>query len=221
VHHWAWQNGANVLKQPDLTEFVLNSPEGVESVQFQVDLINKHKVAPLEGEILQDDVSDFHSGRVAMFEMWGNFEYLGFKEKKHIDIVHPPKNKVRVGNVHSNSLAISSKAKAPELAFNWLSSMTNKSGDLDQAKFSVGIVLRQSNLGTLEQVYRETFGVEHPEVITDLIATGRPYDITPVHSEIEQAFNPAMDEVRLGRKSPQDALNAVKPTIDAILAKAR
>ncbi|MBI2941136.1 MAG: sugar ABC transporter substrate-binding protein, partial [Chloroflexi bacterium] len=221
VHQWAWQNGANVLRQPDLDEFVLNSAEGAEAIQFQADLLNKHKVSPLAGEILKDAVSDFNSGRIGMFDSWANFEPLQFKQnkdKKDRDVVYPAKGKERITILHTNSLGISSSSKIPDIAWEFISAMGSKEGDLDQAKFGIGIVLRRSNLKALDEINKRDFGVEHAEVVTEIIATGRTFDITPVYSEVEMAFNAAMDDVKLGKASAKDALNKVKPEIDKHLA---
>jgi multiple sugar transport system substrate-binding protein len=218
TQQWAWANGAEMLKQPDLNEFVLNSPEGIDAVQFMVDLINKHKVAPQQGEILQNQLSDFNSGRLAYFEDWAYFGDLGFKEHDYIDIVHPPKNKARVSILHPNSLAIAAKSKIPDVSFKWISTLASKQGDLDQPKLGIGIALRKSNLGALDEINRTEWKVGHPEVVSDIVNTGRIFDITPVHSEIGAIFNPAMDDVKLGRKSVKEVLDTIKPQIDKVLA---
>jgi ABC-type glycerol-3-phosphate transport system substrate-binding protein len=218
VHQWAWQNGANVLRQPNLSEFVLHAPEGVEAVQFQLDLLNRHKASPLAGEILKDVTSDFHAGRIAMFDGWANFGALKFDEFKHGDVVFPARRKARVTILHTNSLGISAKTRHPDVAWEWISQLAGREGDLDQAKFGIGIVLRKSNLKALEEINRRDFGVEHAAVVTEVINTGRTFDITPVHAEVEAAFNATMAEIRAGKTSVRDGLTMVKGEIDRLLA---
>lgn len=218
-HHWMWQNGGDMLKQPDLDEFVANLEAAAEAVQFEADLINKHKVSPAAGEILVNTVSDFNTGRVAMFDDWANLSYLGFDEFDHGDLVYPAGNKNRVTILHTNSLGIYSKTKYPDTAWKFVSMMGSKEGDMDQVNFGIGIVLRQSNLDAMTEVNRSKFNVDHPEVVSEVIATGRTFDITEMYSEIETLFNAGMDQVRVGERTAKEVLDELKPKIDAELAK--
>jgi multiple sugar transport system substrate-binding protein len=218
VSSWAWQNGGDVLKQPDLDEFVLNLEPGAEAVQFMADLINKYRVAPAAGEILVDTVSDFNTGRIAMFESWANLAALGMDKHEVGDLVYPAKNKTRVTVLHTNSLGIFKGTKHLNLAWDLISLMTSKEGDLSQAEFGIGIVLRESNLDSMTEIFRQRFRVDHPEVVADIIRTGRTYDITETHAEENDIFNPAIDEVAAGNKMAKEVLDAIKPEIDALLA---
>lgn len=64
---WLYRFGARLLNE-DATEFVLNSPEGVEALQFMVDLIHEYGVAPegAEGLGVYDTIDNLHQGRAAM-----------------------------------------------------------------------------------------------------------------------------------------------------------
>jgi ABC-type glycerol-3-phosphate transport system substrate-binding protein len=218
AHQWLWQNGAAMLRQPNLDRFAASSPEGVEALQFQADLLSKWRVSPLPGDIVKDATSDFHEGRIAMFDTWGYFGALKFNQFPHGDVVHPAKRKNRVTILHTNSLGISSRTRQRDLGWDWIAQQASKEGDLDQARFGVGVVLRKSNLKALEEINRRDFGVAHAEVVSEVISTGRTFDITPAHAEVEQAFNGAMEDARAGKKSARDALEEVKVEIDRLLA---
>lgn len=218
-HQWMWQNGGDMLKQPDLNEFVANLEAAAEAVQFQGDLINKHKVSPAAGEILVDTVSDFNTGRIAMFDSWANLSYLKFDEFEHGDLVYPAGNGTRGAILHTNSLGIYSRTKYPDMAWKFIGMMGSKEGDLDQVNFGIGIVLRQSNLDAMTEVNRTKFKAEHPEVVSDIISTGRTFDITEMYSEIETLYNAGMDQVRAGERTAKEVLEELKPKIDAELAK--
>ena len=218
VSSWAWQNGGDVLKQPNLDEFVLNLEPGAEAVQFMADLINKYKVSPAAGEILVDTTSDFNTGRIAMFESWANLGALGMDTHEVGDLVYPAKNKTRVTVLHTNSLGIFKGTEHLDLAWDLISLMTGKQGDLAQAEFGIGIVLRESNLDAMTEIFAQRFHVDHPEVVAEIIHTGRTYDITETHAEENDVFNPAIDEVRAGNKMAKEVLDAIKPEIDALLA---
>jgi multiple sugar transport system substrate-binding protein len=64
---WLHRFGARLINEEG-TEFVLNSPEGVEALQFMVDLIHEHHVAPrgAEGLGVYDTIDNLHQGRAAM-----------------------------------------------------------------------------------------------------------------------------------------------------------
>jgi ABC-type glycerol-3-phosphate transport system substrate-binding protein len=181
-------------------------------------LLNKWKVSAVAGDIVKDTVSDFHDGRVAMFDSWANFASHKFNEFKDGDVVYPAKAKTRVTILHTNSLGMSSKTKQRDLGWEWIAQQANKQGDLEQATFGAGIVVRKSNLKALEEINRRDFSMDHAEVVSEVISTGRTFDITPVHAEIEQLFNTAMAEIRASRKTVKDALDEVKGEIDRLLA---
>jgi multiple sugar transport system substrate-binding protein len=218
-HQWMWQNDGNMLKQPDLNEFVANMDASAEAVQFQADLINKYKVAPAAGEILVDTVSDFNTGRIAMYDSWANLAYLKFDEFDFGDLVYPAAGKTRITILHTNSMGVYSKTKYPDLGWKFISLMGSKQGDMDQVNFGIGIVLRKSNLSAMTEVNRTKYKAEHPEVIEEVIATGRTYDITEAYSEMTTIYNAAMDQVRIGDKTAKAALDEIKPKVDAELAK--
>ena len=64
---WLHRFGATMLNE-DNTEFVLNSPEGVEALQLMVDMIHEYEIAPpgASGMGVYDAINMFHSGRAAM-----------------------------------------------------------------------------------------------------------------------------------------------------------
>ena len=47
----------------------------------------------------------------------------------------------------------------------------------------------------------------------------RALEMAATHLDIQNTFNPAWDEMRLGRKSAKDAVAAVLPKIDELLTK--
>jgi multiple sugar transport system substrate-binding protein len=216
---WMWQNGGDMLKQPNLDEFVGNMDASAEAVQFQADLINRYKVSPVAGEILVNAQSDFNTGRIAMYDSWANMASLGFDKFDHGDLVYPAMNKKRVTILHTNSLGVFAKTKYPEACWELIALMAGPEGDLDQVNYGVGIALRKSNLPKMTQINREKYHVDHPEVIEDVIATGRTFDITEVHNQLVTIFGAGMDQVRSGQRTAKEVLDEIKPNMDAELAK--
>src|SRR5690606_18366165 len=69
-----WMNGGDVLNE-DYTEAVIDSPEAIEAVQFYVDMLTRHKVAP--PSTLQNDGAAlrrlFGAGTLAQYQS-GQFD---------------------------------------------------------------------------------------------------------------------------------------------------
>lgn len=59
-----YENGGNILN-PDNTEAIFNSPEGVEATQFFVDMVNNYHIAFDVGE--EEAIPGIKDGRIAMF----------------------------------------------------------------------------------------------------------------------------------------------------------
>ncbi|HEX7003853.1 MAG TPA: sugar ABC transporter substrate-binding protein [Trueperaceae bacterium] len=64
---WLHRFGARLINEEG-TEFVLNSPEGVEGLQLMVDMIYEYEIAPrgAEGLGVYDTINNLHQGRAAM-----------------------------------------------------------------------------------------------------------------------------------------------------------
>jgi multiple sugar transport system substrate-binding protein len=64
---WLHRFGATLLNE-DASEFVLNSPEGVQALQLMVDMIHEYGIAPAgaEGLGVYDTINNLHTGRAAM-----------------------------------------------------------------------------------------------------------------------------------------------------------
>lgn len=64
---WVINNGGNVLSK-SLAEFTLDRPEAVEALQFWVDLVHKHRVAPTDEENRQqNETARWASGRLGFW----------------------------------------------------------------------------------------------------------------------------------------------------------
>lgn len=127
ISHWGYDvldsslhaNGGSILNE-DYTESALDSPQNIETVQWWVDLIQEHKIAPLPAEFAESGPVDlFATGRVAMaiLGVWG-IETLRPQDKFAWDIAMLPKGKERQTAVQwPNQLAISAKTAHPDESF--------------------------------------------------------------------------------------------------------
>ncbi len=215
---WGRQNGGEALKQPTLDEFPMNEPAYAEAVQWIAELVHKHKVAAGAGDIVVSGRSDLNSGRLGILETWTNFSsHKGFP----IDVVYPAVGPVnRTAIVHTNSLGVAAKTKHPAEGFDYIAMQTSKTGDRDQAEYGMGICLRKSNMQNMIDVTKAEFGVPHAEVMEEVIATGRIFDVNEYHMETLDTVNPVMEEIREGADAKQK-LDELKPIVDKIFAPMR
>ncbi|MCY4110157.1 MAG: sugar ABC transporter substrate-binding protein [Chloroflexi bacterium] len=217
-HQWAWQNGGEALKQPTLDEFVLNEPASAEAVQWIADSFNVHKVTATAADLIGGSRSDLNNGRLGMIYTWFNFSA---HKDQPVDIVYPPAGPVnRVTILHTNSLGVSTSSKYPDEATEYIALQTSKQGDVDQINFGMGIVLRRSNLADMTRINKADFGIDHAEVVGEVIETGRVFDINEFHQETLDAVNPVMEEIRDGAPA-KEKLDEIKPVVDDILAPMR
>ena len=207
-----WQNGADMLND-DYTEFVMNSPEAVEALQFLVDLRLKHRVAPTPFE--EADLGNlFMSGRVAM-EVNHRAMVPAYKQITTFewDVAHLPYKKERATTLGAPCFCISAKTKHPEEAFKLLSYIV---GEGQRFNMSLGNSIptrKDPALLELNLVPPPENGV----VFIDAVEYGHKVPYNPVWSEMDGIMTKALDLVWLGRKSVQDAMNEIKPQIDRLL----
>lgn len=125
---WLWTNGADVLDpEGKRAGGYFDGPKSVEAVRFLVDLMTKHRVAPHLKESAAAGVDLFRSGRAAM-DLKGHWMMIDYRADG-IDfgvVGLPTNNGARVTVVYEAGLAITRKAKHPELAWEYIKFMTSE-----------------------------------------------------------------------------------------------
>lgn len=126
---WLWTNGGDVLS-PDgkRASGYLDGPRSVEAVQFLVDLMTRHRVVPHPRESAAAGVDLFRSGQAAM-DLKGHWKMIDYAaDAMDFGVVGLPTNGVeRVTVVYATGLSITSKAKHPQLAWEYIKHMTSAS----------------------------------------------------------------------------------------------
>jgi multiple sugar transport system substrate-binding protein len=129
LSHWDYSvldtaihaNGGTLLNE-DYTEATLDTPTNIETIQWWVDLIHTHKVAPLPAEFGEAGIENFFaSGKVAMATL-GVWAIATLREQDNFqwDIAMMPKGKAMQTAVQwPNQVAISAKTAHPDEAFDY------------------------------------------------------------------------------------------------------
>jgi multiple sugar transport system substrate-binding protein len=125
---WLWTNGGDVLS-PDGKRAggYLDGPRTIEAVQFLVDLMTKHRVAPHPKESAAAGVDLFRDERAAM-DLKGHWMMIDYRaDGLEFGVVGLPTNGVEpVTVIYEAGLAITQRAEHPDLAWEYIKFMTSK-----------------------------------------------------------------------------------------------
>jgi multiple sugar transport system substrate-binding protein len=126
---WLWTNGADVL-DPEGAQAsgYFDGPKSVAAIEFLADLMTEHRVAPHPRESAAAGVDLFRSGRAAL-DVKGHWMMIDYRaDGIDFGVVGLPTNGVKpVTVIYEAGLAITQKARYPDLAWDYIKFMTNKS----------------------------------------------------------------------------------------------
>lgn len=213
-----WQHGGQYLNA-DLNKCLLDSPETIEAWQLWADMISKDKSAPTPVVATQAGLG-FETGKVAM-QIMGSYMVPGFQKITEFewDIAHKPVGpKGRSSILYGSGFGISSKSKSPDQAWQFVKFMTYL-GSEKLAAQGFSIPSRKS-VATKPGVYigaEKTKG-KNVQVFVDAVEYARLQELTGTWTQEEQLIRAELDLVWLGQKSASDAIKAIVPQIDDLLA---
>jgi multiple sugar transport system substrate-binding protein len=109
-----------------LQECIISSPESARGIQFLVDLVHTHKVAPTRTELAGGDIDYFASGIAAM-HINGQWDLLGKNQTSDFDfdITYLPIIDQKRGVTGGSGFCISAKTPHADEAWAWLSDFTS------------------------------------------------------------------------------------------------
>lgn len=131
VHFWEFykavqQNGGSLLNA-DMTEFTVNSPQNVETLQHMVDRILKTNVMATDAQMSGiGDWDLFKAGRLGMI-ITGVWAFPDFIKNVTFDwdVAIEPGNVKKATHFFSNGLVISKDSKVAAAAFEWVKFMSS------------------------------------------------------------------------------------------------
>ena len=138
---WLWANGGDVLDETgSRATGYLDGPETLEAVQFLVDLIRKHRVAPPPAETAALGVDLFRDGRAAM-DLKGHWMMLDYRaDGIDFGVVSIPTNTGKpVTVIYESGLAVAAKTRHPELAWQYIKFMTG--ADVQRRRVASGLAI--------------------------------------------------------------------------------
>jgi len=198
---WLWTNGADVL-DPDgrRASGYFDGPQSVEAVEFIVELMTKHRVAPdlRDSAIAGTDL--FRSGRAAM-DLKGHWMLLDYRaDGLDVGVVPLPvrgreeaAERERATVVYAAGLAVTAASRQSQLAWEYVKFMTSR--DVQVRRVASGLAISGNKLAAAQFA-----GTPIEDAFLAEVAYARP----PWGARVERY--PFLEE--LGREMMEDLLHA-------------
>lgn len=198
-------------------EFVGNSQETIDALQFAADLTNKHGVVPSSSALKDlNDSEMFKTGKLAMM-VSGRWMVPEFRKLNFDWDVAPLSGKDWGGISGSVGLAIYSKTKHVEAAYKLVEYLGGPEGQREQSLMGFSIPSFKSMAAT-DVFLQPGQKPEHAEVFIQAVEkeVSGPWTALPNakwYDLLAQGLAPMWE----GKKSAADILNDLKPKIDAAI----
>ncbi len=211
ISPWLWSNGGGILSE-DKSKIIVDTPETIEAVQFQYDLMFKHHVAPQPGEGL---TGMFETGKMAIASGWPtNVGIYSRSTDFAFDLVPYPEGKAgRFNILKSNANAIYKGTKHPQEAWEFVKEIASPEAELLLYRIGQFWWPANKSVATSEEILNALPGV-HIDVMVDCSEKfGRLLPIVVEYEEMEHIINEELESVVLGKKSAEVACKAIAERI--------
>ncbi len=210
------QNGGSIFNA-DKTEATVNSNENIEALQWMIDKVHKYGITPSDSEMSgQSDGDLFKAGKIAMLRtgiwMMGSFKDAPFEW----DIALEPGNTQKAHHFFANGIAAYKGTEHPEAAWKWLQFM---SASEDAAKIRVDSSWELPAVSNTELVdaYLQQTPPESKAVVFEALDSLVVPPVIEEWNKLTDAFGKELDLVKLGKKTPEEALNDLQSQIQSLV----
>jgi multiple sugar transport system substrate-binding protein len=208
THAFAWGFGANVFSD-DGKQFLFNTPEAENTLQFLGDLIFKEKVHPMPG-----DQVTFESGKLGMY--YDTLSYMGTAKKItdfEWDIAPSPKGPADGPTLmgYAAYTMIKSGNMKPE-ALELLKEFTNKESMSITAQYFVPCrksILNGENFKSSYPLPAESVEL----AIIEPMKNGKPFTAHPKMNEIDTEMNTIIDYFYTGRADVKEIIQLINDNV--------
>jgi multiple sugar transport system substrate-binding protein len=225
ISHWDYSildsglhaNGGNILNE-DYTESVLDSPQNLETIQWWVDLIQEHGIAPLPAEFTDGGPVDFFvSGRVAMaiLGVWG---IQSLREQNNFDwdiAMLPRGTEKQTGVQWPNQYAIAAKTPHPDEAFDF--AMFAIRPDRPADTIGIGKVPVVKSMAYSDVWREEGEAPANKNVILEMGEMTVPLEMGFRWTEWRNAMDQELQLSFLGERAVEESVAAAHTAIQAVL----
>ncbi|MEX2460683.1 MAG: sugar ABC transporter substrate-binding protein [Paenibacillaceae bacterium] len=215
--YFLWNNGGDILDANG--KAILNSPQGVEALQFMVDLANKHKVTqPNPNGFGRDQIIQmFISGQLGMYPTgpWLSDEIKRQSPDLKYGISYFPSKTGSQPAVLgiTDSLGISSHSEHKAEAWKFVQFMY-------QTKYRLEFDKIEGMLPELVEVMEDPyFQSPDKKPFVEALNFAKFYPPVETFPTIEQIQTVAVQDAMAGKKTPKQALDEAAQKIDALAKK--
>jgi len=208
------QNGGSLMNA-DMTQFTVDTPQNVETLQHMVDRVLKTNVMPTEAQMAgMGDWDLFKSGRLGML-VTGIWAFPDFTQNITFkwDIEVEPGNTSKATHFFSNGLVINKDSKVAEAAFEWLKFMS-ASREAAQIRVEAGWELPAVNYEDVLDKYLQVTPPDNKKAVFESLN----YLVTPPvveqNAEMTDIIGLHLQAARDGVKSPADALRDAQKELE-------
>ena len=215
-YYFLWANGGRILNE-DKTKAVFDSPEGIEALQFMIDMIHEQQVTePDTTAYDREDLQElFKSERLAMFItgpwFWGMLD-KDVPSLKY-ELAPIPKNKEQVTMAVTDNLVMFKSCEDKQAALRFIEFFYDHDLRVEWAE-TFGM------LPELKSVANSNYITESKQwsLLMSLLPSGRFVPLHPRWTTISNEVRDAMQEAQLQTKTPDQALHDTAERVNTILA---
>lgn len=208
------QNGGSFLNE-NQTQFTIDSPQNIETLQFMVDRILKSNVMPTEAQLAgMRDWDLFKSGRLGML-VTGIWAFPEFTRDIQFnwDIQVEPGNSNKATHFFANGYVINKKSPVSQAAFEWIKFLS-ASKEAAKIRVDAGWELPASNYSDILTTYTKITPPSNKQAVFDSLQ----YLVTPPvveqNSEMTDIINYHLQLARDGIEPPKAALKAAQKALE-------
>jgi len=209
-----WSNGGKLFNE-DMSRATFNAEEGVEALQFYVDLFNKYKVCDIGwGAEVKHGQEPFLIGKLAM-------EYAGAYELVFINNYAPelnfkpavfPGRKKQTGPIVSFPIFMPKGTKHKAAAWKFIKFAISREANAKFAKLC-------ARLPSTKEAGADPYFKENLPVFMKALEIATVIPPTPGWKEITDVIQNAMDEALYGIQTSEQALDEAAQKVNEILAQ--
>ncbi|MCL4543659.1 MAG: extracellular solute-binding protein, partial [Chloroflexi bacterium] len=205
----------------------LDHPGVIASAQAAADLANKHKVAPTPADVqTMAVVGDiFSTGKIGIEFTLPTFAYRNFQDAPFKWGLAPiPRQKANKTEIYNGAWFIERQTKAPEASWEFVTYLVSDPVAEQFREIAGFPVPLKSQLDPWLKQFVSKTGMtlaELRDVITSADTVGVEYagHLFVNYFEIDNTLTQGLDALWTGKASAQQAITAVKPSVDAVVAK--
>lgn len=218
VYSWIHSNGADTMNK-EKKKATLSDPALIEAIQYQIDLIRTHKVAPLpeENQALGGDFKAFMAKKLGMLVtgIWGGADFRNIKDFEWgiAPLPKSPKTGFRRTVYKPNSTSVPASSKSVDQAWRYLAF-----DPLGQNKSNIDKFTAMTQFEENKQYFLEKSPVKNARVVFDAFEAGEisQVPLTTKWLEMEKILNDQITLARNGEKPLAAALAEAEPKINAL-----